>query len=259
MTLLLSPLSWLLVSVLLLTTAHVTRFGGRRATLAFSAAALFSVFAMTPLFANLLVDWLESAPPQPAFCKTAPPPVAVVLTGGVDRWPRDDKDFAAISIISRRRAEKAIAWWREQPGRQLVFAGGARARDRTPEGELVANYAQQLGVDATSTRAETLSMNTWENARNVAALKPALPRHVVLVTSAIHMRRARYSMMNAGFEVCTLGADWRYAAFRRWSYLLPQTGGLAKTESALHELVGLVFYRWYAFRDRNAGAQAAPG
>lgn len=260
MTLLLSPLSWLLLSMFVLIAARLVDSGGRKLLWTCTSVVLFCMLAMTPLFANLLVDWLETVPPQPTFCQTDPPRVAVVLTGGVDRWPRNDNDFAAIGIVSRRRAEKAIDWWRGKPGRQLVFAGGTRARGRTPEGVLVANYAHQLGIDAASIREETESLNTWENARNLAVMKPALPRRVVLVTSAMHMRRARYSMLQAGFEVCTLGADWRHAPFRRLSYLLPQTSSLATTESAIHELIGLVFYRLHAFRGRDtAAAVPRPG
>src|SRR5690606_519955 len=202
-----------------------------------------SVLAMTPVFANRLVGWLEAAPVQPRACETRSPDVAIVLAGGVDRFARSEEDLSVLSISSRRRAEKALGWWREKPGRRLVVAGGSRGRRSVPEATLVAGYLQQLGVPAGAVIAETRSLDTWENARNVAALQPALPREVVLVTSAMHMRRAKYSMEKAGFTVCPMGADWRYVPFRRLGYLVPDSGGLDKSEAALHELVGLVVYR----------------
>lgn len=242
----LSPLSWLLPSILVFATGAL--LPRRRAWLLMlgGAGMAVSVLAMTPVVANLLVGWLEEMPEQPAACAVRPPDVAVVLAGGVDRFARSEEDVSVLSIGSRRRAEKALGWWREQPGRELVVAGGSRRA--VAEATLLAGYLRQLGVPEAAIRTETRSLDTWENARNVAAMQPALPRDVVLVTSAMHMRRAGYSMREAGFSPCVLGADWRYVPFRRLRYLLPDSGGLEKTEAALHELVGLAVYR---FRHRG--------
>jgi uncharacterized SAM-binding protein YcdF (DUF218 family) len=248
----LSPLTWLLLALLALVAGRVAGLRGRKFLWTCTAAAAFSVFAMTPLFANLLVDWLEYYQPRPQFCKTDPPTTAVVLSGGLDRWPRNDRDFGAINIVSRRRAEKAIDWWRDQPGRELVFAGGTIRQGRLPESLLIANYAMQLGVDPSSVRVESGSRNTWENAQNLLAMRPQLPRRVELVTSAMHMRRAVYSMREAGFETCSLGADWRHVPAENLRALVPTTDAVLKSEMALHEIVGLVFYRWHAYQEPPA-------
>lgn len=239
----LSPLSWLLLAVPVFALGAL--LPRRRKWLLWigGAGIAGSVLAMTPVFANRLVGWLEAMPEQPQACETRPPDVAVLLAGGVDRFARSEEDVSVLSIDSRRRAEKALGWWRQEPGRRLVVAGGSRGRRSVAEAVLVAGYLQQLGVPAEAIRTETRSLDTWENARNVAALRPALPREVVLVTSAMHMRRAKYSMEQAGFTVCALGADWRYVPFRRMGYLVPDSGGLDKSEAALHELVGLAVYR----------------
>ncbi len=52
----LSPLTWLLLALLVLAIGRVAGLHGRRFLLACTTAAALSVFAMTPLFANLLVD-----------------------------------------------------------------------------------------------------------------------------------------------------------------------------------------------------------
>lgn len=250
----LSPLSWLLVGLLALAAGAMlpSRRHRRRLQWTGTAGIAIALLAMTPAVANLLVAWLEQPPEQPAACGTRPPEVAIVLAGGVDRVPASAEDISALNVGSRRRAEQAVDWWRGASGRRLVVAGGSRRRHGVPEAAIVAGYMRRFGVPAGSIRIESRSLDTWQNARNVASLDPAEPRDVVLVTSAMHMRRARYAMEQAGFRVCTLSADPRHVPFRRLGYLFPDSGGLQKTEAALHELVGFVAYR---ARQRGDGAQ----
>lgn len=240
----LSPLTWLLCGFVLFVAGVLPSRRRKWLWLPGAAVILASVVMMTPLAANVLVGWLEEMPDQPASCATDPPEVAVVLTGGVDRFTGSRDDFPALNMASRRRAEKAVNWWRErQSQRRLVVTGGPPGPHAVPEASLVAAYMRALGVPDGIILTETGATDTWQNARNVAAMRPALPRRVLLVTSAMHVRRAHYVMERAGFEVCVLATDWRYVPFRRLRYLAPDSGGLVKTEAALHELVGLVAYR----------------
>src|SRR5690606_246973 len=151
----LSPLSWLLLAIPVFALGAL--LPRRRKWLLWigGAGIAGSVLAMTPVFANRLVGWLEAAPGQPRACETRSPDVAIVLAGGVDRFARSEEDLSVLSISSRRRAEKALGWWREKPGRRLVVAGGSRGRRSVPEATLVAGYLQQLGVPAGAVIAET--------------------------------------------------------------------------------------------------------
>lgn len=240
---LLSPLSWLLLTLAALALGLRTRTDRRRLIRICACCAAVSVFAMTPLCANLLVGWLESPSAQPAFCRNEPPQIAVVLGGGVGQTPRDGEDFSVLSAASKRRTEAAVQWWMMQPGRQLILAGGPPQPGALPESRLMSAYARRLGVTPAAMIEEPESRNTWQNAQNLAALAPSPPARLVLVTSALHMPRARYSMNQAGFQVCTLATDSRLVPVRLPGYLLPQTGAMAKTEAALHELAGLLYYR----------------
>ena len=75
-------------------------------------------------------------------------------------------------------------------------------------------------------------------------MQPPLPHRVVLVTSAMHMRRARYAVESAGFEACPVPADTRRIPFGLPGSLIPRTTALAKSEAAVHEVVGLLHYQW---------------
>ncbi len=244
---LLSPLSWLLLAGVGACVAARRR--SRRWLRACLGLALLSVVAMTPLFANLLLGWLERPLPVPADCSTSPPRVAVVLAGGVDAISSDENDLSVLGVASRRRMERAVDWWREAPGRTIVIAGGPAWRGGVAESRWMIGHARRLGVPAAVLRGETRSSNTWGNAHELAALVPPLPRRVVLVSSAMHLPRARYAMERAGFQVCPIATDWRRTTFGIPGYFIPQSSALLKTEAALHELAGSAYYRWLAWRE----------
>lgn len=257
LTWLLSPLSWLLLALLVIGLASRLRERGRGLRRAGIAWAAVAVVAMTPMVANALVGWLETRHVAAEACATSPPTVAVVLAGGVDAAPTGPTDLPALAITSRRRVERAVAWWHERPGRSLIIAGGPDLPGALPTADLMADYARRLGVAATALRVEATSASTWENARALARLQPPLARRVGLVTSAMHLPRAQYAMARAGFEVCAIPADPRRIPFGLPGYLIPRSSALLKTEAALHELVGLGYYGWLDARSGPAASSSA--
>jgi len=238
----LSPLSWLLLASLAGIWAHRRRITwlGRVSV----AVALVAVLATTPMVANALVAWLESPQPASSTCASDPPSLALVLAGGVDAAPRNRDDYAVLNDASRRRVEKAVEWWQQRPGRTLVMAGGPSETGAIAPADLMAAYARRLGVRHQSLAVERQSTTTCENAREFARLHPRLPRRAVLITSAMHMRRARYAAQVAGFDACPMPSDTRLVPFGIPGSLIPRTSALAKSEAAVHELVGMPHYRW---------------
>lgn len=247
---LLSPLAWLLLAGAALPWAWLRRQRLRWPLVASVALAAVALAAMTPLAANLLGNPLQRTLAEPIACRDAPPAIAVVLGGGSDGRPRSDTDFAVLNLASRRRMDRAVAWWRAREGRQLVLVGGGRGG--VAVAELMAAYARMQGVPAAALRVEAQSDDTWSNARHAARMSPPLPARIVLVTSLIHMPRARAAFAGAGFEVCPLGTDARRLPSRLPWALVPRTSALANTELALHEWVGLAYYRWRDHREAPA-------
>ena len=243
-TWLLSPLNWLLLALLFGCVGLRLRECGRWLLRACIALAAIGIAAMTPLVANALLGWLETPQPADAYCATSPPPLAVVLAGGVDARPAAAAQLSALGIISRRRVERAVAWQQQRLGRVLIMSGGPQYPGGVATAALMADYARRLGVSSQSVRVEATSFTTWENAHALATLRPPLPRRVALVTSAMHMPRARLALRRAGFDVCPLPADSRRIAFGLPGYLIPGSSALDKSEAALHEVVGLAYYRW---------------
>lgn len=253
MSWLLSPLAWLLLAGALALWSGFLRPARPWVVAACGVVSALALLAMTPLGANALVVPLERPVTSPRLCRDAPPSTALVLGGGMEWSPRDRGDFAVLNLASRRRMDLAVAWWRERDGRTLVLVGGARYDGAPALAELMAAYAQMLGVPATGVQLETNSDDTRENARRSAGLVPRLPRRIVLVTSAMHMPRARAAFAGAGFQVCPLAGDPRRLPTRLPWALVPRTIGLDRSEDALHEWVGLAWYRWLSRGDQRRG------
>ena len=91
---------------------------------------------------------------------------------------------------------------------------------------------------------EGASLNTEQNARFSAdSLAKAQVSKIILVTHAMHMRRAQVMFVDQGFEVVPAPTDFSDWPELRWKDLLPSSEGRRLAKSALHEVVGLAFYK----------------
>jgi uncharacterized SAM-binding protein YcdF (DUF218 family) len=201
----------------------------------------------TPFAANLLVG-LQEARGAASACTGEPPRTIVVLGGGVSREAANVDDFSVLTEASLRRMFAAADLQRAHADATLVVSGGV-SRYAISESRLLGALAERLGVAGARLVLEQESRTTWQNARFVAALEPAIDRQIVLVTSALHMPRARYAFEQAGFEVCTHAVDPRHAGYDGIGYVLPATSALVKSDAVLHELVGEAAYRLGLLRD----------
>jgi len=202
------------------------------------AGIAFCLLLATPLGANALVKLVESRLPADD-CRAQPADAIVVLSAGFRRAPRDDEDFGALVPAGIDRTSAGIAAWKSEPSLPLAILGGGPFR--IPESDVLGRFAQRLGVPATSIVAERRSRTTWENARELRALMPAL-RRVRVVSSPLHLPRALIAFRAAGFEPCPLPGASDYVAPDGVGYFLPQSSALAKSEAALHEIVGMLVY-----------------
>jgi uncharacterized SAM-binding protein YcdF (DUF218 family) len=242
--LLLSPLAWLVLAGAMAGTAGWLPHPAAWRVAGLVLAAL-SLVAMTPWVANRLVGGLEREASH-AVCPELPDTL-VVLAGGVDLRVRDDEDFGALNGASRRRMDAAISAWRAAPHTRLVLSGGASARHAPALATLMSAYARWAGVPSAAITLEARSRDTWQSARAVAAQLPPGTR-IGLVTSASHWPRARRAFEQVGLPACAVLADVRRLPVGLPWALIPRLSALEKTEDALHEWVGLAWYRWRARR-----------
>lgn len=175
----------------------------------------------------------------------APTAEAIVVLGGAfahfEPWPYPNASAAVDRYWHAARLYHA--------GRApVVILSGGRTPGRGPgmtEAQAGMVFLADLGVPATAILLEEQSLTTRGNAVHVAEL---LAEHqfqdILLVTSALHMRRSMASFRAVGLEPLPAATDFEVRstqgrALRRW---LPSTSALASSTRACHEVLGLWVY-----------------
>ncbi|MFP4484389.1 MAG: YdcF family protein, partial [Spirochaetaceae bacterium] len=129
-------------------------------------------------------------------------------------------------------------------GRLVVLTGGPPAGypDAPSEARVAADLLLSLGSTEEQLLLEAESRDTWENARYVDAM--ICNETVILVTSAYHMARAVRSFAAHGFTVVPAPTDYK-AKRGGYSFLsfLPSIESLRNSSIALHEYLGILYYR----------------
>jgi uncharacterized SAM-binding protein YcdF (DUF218 family) len=129
-------------------------------------------------------------------------------------------------------------------GLPVVLTGGRPPGfpEAPAEAELASDLLRSLGSSDEQLLLETESRDTWENARYVDGL--ICNETIVLVTSAYHMPRAVRSFAAHGFTVVPAPTDYKgeRAGYTVDSFL-PSIHAFHDSTTALHEYMGLLYYR----------------
>jgi len=212
------------------------------------AVALFSIWiAGTPIFANWLTYRLESEFP-PVDIETLPQSSAVILLGGVLGQPFPprlvpDLDDAADRIIH------ALRIYRAGKAPYILISAGTLPWERAtvPEAQLIADLLVELGAPRSALMLDPESRTTRENAVNVAAIfREHGWQNGILVTSGAHMPRALAAFQKVGLSVTPASTDVHASSSSSITLfdLLPDAGALARTTSAIKEMLGFYVYRF---------------
>lgn len=196
----------------------------------------------TPVIAAWFAHGLEYADPTIDLDHPRSLDVAAIVVLGGGRYrkaPEYGADTVGRATLERLRYAAHIYQLTKIP---VAVTGGIVLDGSQPEGALMRQVLEQVfAVPVTWT--ESTSRNTAENAFNVRNIVPV--RRIILVTHAIHMTRASAAFEAAGFDVVpapmgfTTGAVIDYGLFD-W---LPSVSGLDTAAAALHEYIGLAWYR----------------
>ena len=193
------------------------------------------------------LEW-ESLPPDPRPTADA----IVVLSGGTLARLRP-RETIEVSDAGDRVLYAGALFRRGQAPLVMVTGdtaiGGLASR---PAAEDMAELLQTVGVPGSAIGLERKAQNTHDHAVNLCPmLESRQVRHVLLVTSALHMRRAlgvfrhacgtiRYTPAPTDFRVTeSVPRAW----YHRLMTVVPTSRTLADFSDAAHEYVGLTYYR----------------
>jgi uncharacterized SAM-binding protein YcdF (DUF218 family) len=221
-----------------------TRFRRLASWLIVTSLVLIALVGYSPLGRILLLPLEERFPPWDP--SRGAPDGIVVLGGAISPGVSAARGVVALNG-SAERLTVAAELARRYPNARIIFTGGTASLDPTEplEAPLAVKEFEALGVAHDRITAEEQSRNTIENAafsRLLADPKPG--QRWLLVTSASHMPRAIAAFRAAGFPVEAYPVNWRTRGRRDAAELFVSFAeGLAMTDYATHEWVGLAAYR----------------
>jgi len=205
------------------------------------AAVVLIGFSLTPVALRLAAPLEGRYPALDAASLPVDLEAVVVLGGGVLDGPADLGPAARLTPTSLKRTLEGVRLWRTRPAARLILSSGAWRRGRPLSGQVMAELALEMGVAKERVVAETLSRDTYENARQTAALLDSGP--FVLVTSASHMPRSMAVFHRLGLEPIPAPTDYLIADPAPAFWFLPSIKALAINHTLLHEYLGLVWYK----------------
>ncbi len=224
--------------VVLLLSSYFLIGGDRRAGKALLlASAIFLYLLSLPPTANLLLYPLES--PYFKSPRTRAQVIVVLGGGSYDRCGGE----VCLTESSLKRVLKAFLLWRKT-GLAVLVSGGHLKKNSPTEAEKMEALLRRLGVK--EILKEERAINTREEAREVGRiLKERGWNRVYLVTSAFHMGRALFAFRSRGIDAVPVATDFRsgMGGFP----LLPNSKALDNSFIALHEYLGIVYYRLRAW------------
>jgi uncharacterized SAM-binding protein YcdF (DUF218 family) len=194
-----------------------------------------------PLTAGFLMRSTETiASGQPGLHSTTPPGAIIVLAADV-RY--SDGEPAGVGPLTLERLAEAARQQRRLGLPILVSGGGPPGR---PEQTMAALMSRALENDfgASVRWREDRSRNTFENASfSAEILRQAGIRSALVVAHPWDLARALWSFRAVGYPVVPLPtAEDRDQSVSAASFL-PQIPALKDSYYALHELIGLGWYR----------------
>lgn len=232
----------LALGVILLWTRRAS--WGRRLVTAVLVA--MGVIVLLPWQGWLLTP-LEDRFPQPVLPSRVDGIIA--LGGGVDALISAGRGQTATNEAGERLTALAVLA-RRYPLARIVYSSGSNSLlwPEVKEAPAARNLLVDLGLDERRIIIEQNSRTTRDNALFCQEILQPKPGEVwLVVTSAVHMPRAMGAFRAIGWPVIAYPVD----------YLTPgpsfpvtaTTPTLGRLEAALHEWIGLAYYRWRGWSD----------
>ncbi|MBT9567358.1 MAG: YdcF family protein [Thiobacillus sp.] len=234
---LLPPLS------LVITLATGLFFFHRRPRLAMSLilVSTCALYALsTPWMGGLLQKSLELGPPvRPGALEVAE---AIVVLGGGRRLDSAEYGSDTLNSTSLERLRYA-AHLQRASGLPILVTGGKPGGGAQAEGDIMRQVLEdEYGIAPRWVEAQALT--TWDNAHlSASLLRQAGIERIVLVTHAWHLRRAAPLFEAQGLTVIPAGTQFSSARVDSIFDLIPTPAGLRRSAFALHEWLGILWYK----------------
>jgi uncharacterized SAM-binding protein YcdF (DUF218 family) len=173
---------------------------------------------------------------------------AIISLGGGGRpkvYPRNHAEFNE----SGERIFHALRLYKAGAAPWVITSGGGIdfIIKGQKEGEDMKELMVEFGMPADRVLVESQAKNTRENALLVKKImeEKKLGMTIVLVTSAMHMKRSVAIFKRAGFTVVPAPADYiiEDSEYSCWFGLLPNASNLELSSAVIKEYIGIATYK----------------
>ena len=194
-----------------------------------------------PVASDALRGWIEDQAGPRLMAELPSTEVLVVLGGGMS-GPRPPRRPDADLGSAADRVWHAARLFHTGKAQQLLLSGGQVRSGDGSAAQAMRGLLLDLGVPDQAIRLKALSTNTATNASEIAALlKADGVDELMLVTSALHMPRARAQFERAGLRVVPAPTDFEVIEMPLdLLQLIPSAAALDGSARAFKELLG----RW---------------
>lgn len=238
---LISPLVWILIFFVWGMMTRKTKRKKRLLWLSFFMLLFFTNRLVTDQF----IHWWER--PFDAKVLTKNYDVAIVL-GGTSSFNQKTNQ-----IEWRESADRLLyplQLYQQKKIKKILITGGSGriSNSIAREADYLQKYLVSLGVPQEDILVEKESRNTYENGLYSRHLLDSLglsKSRLLLVTSAVHMRRSEAIFAKAGFNFDKLSVDflWIPSIYYLDQYIVPDPLAMHHWNLMIKEIVGFVVYK----------------
>lgn len=207
------------------------------------ASLLLLFAAFNYVLTTSVGSFLFVKPLEMSFRKTIPSTcdAVIVLGGGVIKNP----DGYELRSHTFKRFIEAVELAKNFDAILIVSGGTLPGLSQESEAIVMAKLAKEFGVPEEKVLIDDKSKNTYENAKNIANLiKNRDLKRIILVTSAVHMKRAMMSFEK--FKITAQPYPVDYLCDHSplsWVDFIPTRESSHANMLGLHELIGLLWYK----------------
>ncbi len=238
---LISPLIWIFVPLL---WGVLSKNPKRKKRLLWTALILFYFFSNAFLTDEFVRLYEERDQTYSELTETYD--VAIVL-GGFSNYDESQELIQFHSATDRLMA--GIKLYKTGRAKKLMIASGSGQITNPDEKEalFIENYLLKIGIPERDLIIESESKNTRENAINTAKIltKKYTNGNYILVTSALHMPRAKRCFKKVGLSVTPFSVD-QQAGPRKYLFdhlFFPDIDSIRRWETLIKEWTGFIAYK----------------
>lgn len=237
-----NPLFWIVALMLASIFVSSKTFKKR---LLIAGLALLMFFSNAFILNEVLLRWENVETPQEQLHEHYT--YGIVLSG---MTYYDTKHQRVNFLRSSDRIWQALKLYEENRIDKILITGGAANyfyKD-TVESAVLRDFLVSIGVPKSDIVTEELARNTHENALFTKPLVQPTDT-LLLITSAMHMRRSYGCFTKVGIDCDKFCTDF-HSGTRHWNIdamFIPQANALFKWNAFMHELVGILIYRFMGY------------